>query len=38
MFYSEDKTEDVSVGHSISDNAERLLLRGKGRTGKYRNS
>ena len=29
MFYSADKTEDLSPGHSISDNSERLLQWGK---------
>ena len=30
MFYSVDKSEDLSQGHSISDNSERLLQRGGG--------
>ena len=25
MFYLEDKTEDLSLGHSISDNSEKLF-------------
>lgn len=30
MFYLEDKTEDLSLGHSPSDSSERLLRRDKG--------
>ena len=30
MFYSVDKSEDLSQGHSISDNCEKLFQRGKG--------
>ena len=30
MFYLTDKTEDLSPGHSLSDNSEGLLWRGKG--------
>ena len=29
MFYSADKTEDLNLGHSMSDNSERLLGGGK---------
>ena len=29
MFYLEDKCEDSSLGHSISDNPEKLFQRGK---------
>ena len=29
MFYSGHKSEDLSLGHSVSDNSERLLHRGK---------
>ena len=29
MFYSVDKTEDLNLGHSISNNPERVLQRGK---------
>ena len=36
MFYSADKTEDLSLGHSISDSSETLLQRGKGGAGTYR--
>ena len=36
MFYSVDKTEDLSLRHSISDNSERLLWRGKGGAGYIR--
>ena len=30
MFYLEDKCQDSSLGHSISDNLEKLFQRGKG--------
>ena len=30
MFYLSDKTQDLSLGHSISGNSERLFRRGKG--------
>ena len=30
MFYLEDKCEDSSLGHSISDNPKKLFQRGKG--------
>ena len=30
MFSFSDKTEHLSLGHSISDSSEGLLLRGKG--------
>ena len=30
MFYLVDKIEDLSLGHSISDNSERLLRRSEG--------
>ena len=33
MFYLVDKTEDVSLGHILSDSSERLLQRGKGGAG-----
>ena len=33
MFYSVDKTEDLGLGYSISDNSGRLLQRGKGVEG-----
>ena len=33
MFYSADKTEDLSLGHRISDNSEGVLQRGKWRGG-----
>ena len=36
MFYSVDKSEDISPGHSISDNSERLLWGGKGGARIYR--
>ena len=29
MFYSLDKSEDISLGHSISDNSEKPFQRGK---------
>lgn len=31
LFYLADKTEDLSLGHSISDNSEEPLRRDKGR-------
>ena len=37
MFYSVDKTEDLSPGHSISDSSEGLLQRAKGGARIYRN-
>ena len=35
-FYSVDKTEDISLGHSLSDCSERLLPRRKGEPGHLR--
>ena len=32
MFYLGDKTEDLNLGHSISDNSEELLQEGKWET------
>ena len=29
MFYLLDKSEDISLGHSVSDNSEKLFQRGK---------
>ena len=37
MFYLANKTEDLSPGHSISDNFKKLLQRGKGGAKIYRN-
>ena len=36
IFYSVDKTEDLSLGDSISDNSEKLLLGGDGGARIYR--
>ena len=36
MFYLVDKSEDLSPGHSISDNSEGLVQRGKGGARIYR--
>lgn len=33
MFYSLDKSEDISLGHSISDNSEKPFQRGKAGSG-----
>ena len=36
MFYLVDKTENLSLGHSLSDISEGLLQRGKRRSRVYR--
>ena len=36
MFYLADKTEDYSLGRSLSDSSEKLPQRGKGGTRAYR--
>jgi len=38
MFYSVDKTEDISMEDSLSDSSEGLLHKGKGGVRMYRSS